>query len=194
MNPNGRPRAALLQTMVCARRPVVDRGAAGPCGARPRFNWAGIAQRFGLDAQRRRWLRRGALLPDAGKLGVSNAVLDKPGKLDAAEWDAVRRHAAYTEEILSRNGAFAELARVAAAHHERLDGGGYPRGLRDEQIALETRIITTADIFDAISAERPCRGAVPVPRTLAIMAGSVGTAIDPLRFEALKDALADRSA
>jgi len=154
----------------------------------------GIAQRLGLGPQRRRWLRRGALLHDVGKLGVSNAVLDKPGKLDAAEWDAVRRHAAYTEDILSRIGAFAELAQVAAAHHGRLDGGGYPRGLREGQIELETRIITAADIFDAISAERPYRGAVPVAQTLEIMAGSVGTAIDPLCFEALKDALAERRA
>jgi putative nucleotidyltransferase with HDIG domain len=125
-----------------------------------------IAAALGLSAPRRRWLRRGALLHDVGKLGVSNAVLDKPGKLDAAEWEAVKRHAAYTEEILSRIGAFRDLAHVAAAHHERLDGCGYPRGTRADAIALETRIITTADIFDAISAERPYRSAVPVPQTL----------------------------
>ncbi|MEO8298352.1 MAG: HD-GYP domain-containing protein [Burkholderiales bacterium] len=149
-----------------------------------------IAGALGLSAGRRRWLRRGALLHDVGKLGVSNAVLDKPGKLDADEWDAVRRHALHTEAILSRIGAFAELARVAAAHHERLDGGGYPHGLRGDQISLETRIITTADIFDAISAERPYRGAVPIPQTLEIMAATVGTALDPLCFEALKTVVA----
>jgi HD-GYP domain-containing protein (c-di-GMP phosphodiesterase class II) len=146
----------------------------------------GIAKTLGLTEQRRRWLKRGALLHDVGKLGVSNAVLDKPGKLDAAEWVAVRHHAAHTEDILSRIGAFGELARIAGAHHERLDGGGYPRGLKADQISLETRIITTADIFDAISANRPYRGAIPVPQTLAIMAETVGTAIDPLCFEALQ--------
>ena len=145
----------------------------------------GIADRLGLAPQRRRWLRRGALLHDVGKLGVSNSVLDKPGKLDAGEWDAVKRHALYTEQILSRISAFEELARVAGAHHERLDGGGYPRGLAAEAITLDTRIITVADIFDAISAERPYRGATPVERTLQIMGESVGSAIDPLCFEAL---------
>ncbi len=145
-----------------------------------------IASTLGLDDQRRRWLRRGALLHDLGKLGVSNAVLDKPGKLDADEWNAVKLHAAHTEAILSRIDAFSDLARVAAAHHERLDGGGYPRGVGSAEIPLETRIITTADIFDAITAERPYRAAVPVDRTLAMMAEHVGTAIDPECFAALK--------
>jgi len=149
-----------------------------------------MAEQMAMPEARRRWLKRGALLHDVGKLGVSNAVLDKPGKLDAHEWDAVKRHAAYTEAILGRIRPFAELARVAAAHHERLDGGGYPRGLRGDDIAMETRIITTADIFDAISAERPYRGAVPVPRTLEMMAENLGTAIDPLCFEALKQVIA----
>ena len=145
-----------------------------------------IAAELGVDPDRRRWLLRGALLHDVGKLGVSNAILDKPGKLDAAEWDAVRKHPTYTEEILSRIPQFAELAVVAGAHHERLDGKGYPRGLGAEQIARETRIITTADIFDAITAARPYRGAVPVPKTLEIMAESVGTALDPECFAALR--------
>ncbi len=100
-----------------------------------------------------------------------------------------RACALHTEAILSRIGAFGELARVAAAHHERLDGSGYPRGLRRDAISLETRIITVADIFDAISADRPYRGAVPIPRTLEMMAESVGTAIDPLCFEALQAVL-----
>lgn len=144
-----------------------------------------IASHLGLSAARRRWLKRGALLHDVGKLGVSNTVLDKPGKLDAEEWGAVQQHAAYTQDILCRIDAFAELGRISAAHHERLDGKGYPLGLQGDAISLETRIITTADIFDAISAERPYRGAVPIPKTLEMMAENVGTAIDPLCFEAL---------
>lgn len=149
-----------------------------------------IAGRLGLTPARRRWLRRGALLHDLGKLGVSNAILDKPGKLDEAEWEAIRRHPGYTEAILGRIGAFDELARVAGAHHERLDGGGYPQGLGAEQIALETRIITTADIFDAITAERPYRGATPVAQTLAVMREHVGSALDPACFEALAHSIA----
>jgi HD-GYP domain-containing protein (c-di-GMP phosphodiesterase class II) len=146
----------------------------------------GIAGVLGLAPQRRRWLRRAALLHDVGKLGVSNAILDKPGALDAPEWEIVRRHAELTEQILGRIHAFGELAQVAGAHHERLDGRGYPRALAGDAIPLETRIITTADIFDAISAERPYRGAVPVPRTLEMMAATVGTALDAACFEALK--------
>lgn len=148
-----------------------------------------IAETLGISPERRRWLKRGALLHDVGKLGVSNSVLDKPGKLDADEWAAVQAHAAYTEAILARIGAFAELARVSAAHHERLDGKGYPRGLLADEICLETRIITTADIFDAITAERPYRGAIPIPKTLEMMAENLGTAIDERCFEALKQAL-----
>ena len=148
-----------------------------------------IGEQLGLDAGRRRWLRRGALLHDVGKLGVSNAILDKPGKLDTEEWEAVKMHAVHTEAILRRIPAYVELARVSAAHHERLDGGGYPRGVAAEQIPMETRIITTADIFDAITAERPYRGAVPVAKTLEIMAESLGSAIDRDCFEALRLAL-----
>lgn len=145
----------------------------------------GIASTLGMSAAQRRWLHRGALLHDVGKLGVSNAILDKPGKLDAAEWEAVRRHAVYTEEILRRIPQFVELAQVAAAHHERLDGKGYPRGVSADQIRLETRVITTADIFDAITAERPYRAATPPRRTLEIMSESVGTALDPDCYAAL---------
>jgi len=148
-----------------------------------------IGEALGLSLERRRWLKRGALLHDVGKLGVSNSVLDKAGKLDAAEWAAVRDHARLTESILSKIHAFSELAKVAGAHHERLDGNGYPRGLKADEIAMETRIITTADIFDAITAERPYRGAVPIPQTLEMMAKTVGTALDPLCFDALKRAM-----
>jgi HD-GYP domain-containing protein (c-di-GMP phosphodiesterase class II) len=145
-----------------------------------------LGESMAVPEARRRWLKRGALLHDVGKLGVSNSILDKPGKLTDDEWKAVQRHASYTEAILGRVRIFDELARVSAAHHERLDGKGYPKGLSGADIAMETRIITTADIFDAITAERPYRGAVPVDKTLAIMADSVGTAIDVDCFENLK--------
>ena len=152
-----------------------------------------LAAQMGLSEPRRRWLKRGALLHDVGKLGVSNAILDKPGKLDEQEWAAVQMHAAYTEEILSRIGAFEELAQVAGAHHERLDGKGYPKGLKGDEITLETRIITTADIFDAITAKRPYRGAIPVPQALEMMAENLGTAIDPDCFAALQAGIQDFS-
>lgn len=145
-----------------------------------------VAEQLGISEPRRRWLRRGALLHDVGKLGVSNTILDKPGKLNSDEWEAVKRHAAYTGSILGRINIFEELAQVSSAHHERLDGNGYPSGLKGDEIVLETRIITVADIFDAITAERPYRGAISVTKTLAIMSEQVDIAIDKNCFEALK--------
>lgn len=145
-----------------------------------------LAAALGFDDQRRRWLRRAAVLHDVGKLGVSNAILDKAGRLDADEWRAVQLHATYTEQILGRIRLFSELAQVAGAHHERLDGRGYPRGIGADAIALETRIITVADIFDAITATRPYRGPIPIGRALSLMRAQVGTAIDPDCFAALE--------
>ncbi len=145
----------------------------------------GIAEEMQLSDQHRRWLRRGALLHDVGKLGVSNHILDKPGKLDEGEWEAVRRHATFTTEILQRIFHFQEMAVIAGAHHERLDGKGYPLQLQDEQITLETRIITTADIFDAITAARPYRGPIPIPQAIDIMQKEVGTALDERCMAAL---------
>lgn len=159
-----------------------------------------IAEELGLSNERRRWLHRAAVLHDVGKLGVSNSILDKPGRLDAEEWAAVQKHAAYTEEILLRIGPFAELARMAGAHHEKLDGTGYPRGLGADDIALETRIITVADVFDAISAKRPYHEATSIEGTLEIMRPFVGTAFDAECFKALElvvnrpDRLKDKSA
>jgi HD-GYP domain-containing protein (c-di-GMP phosphodiesterase class II) len=150
-----------------------------------------IAKQMELSVEQRRWLRRASLLHDIGKLGVSNSILDKPGKLDPEEWAAMQMHAAHTETILSRIAAFSELAAIAGAHHERLDGKGYPRGLKADQIALETRVITTADIFDALTADRPYRDAMPVAKALDIMSDMVGTAIDVDCFAALRRSLED---
>ena len=149
-----------------------------------------IALELGWSEERRRWLRRAALLHDIGKLGVSNAILDKPGKLNAAEWEAVKLHPAYTETILSRIAAFADVAAVASAHHERLDGKGYPKGLTGDEIAMETRVLTAADIFDAMTAERPYRPAMSSDKALAIMSEELGTTVDETCFAALSRAIA----
>lgn len=155
-----------------------------------------IAEQLGFAAPHRRWLKRAALLHDVGKLGVSNAILDKPGKPTDEEWVALRRHAELTEVILSRSGVFSDMAAIAAAHHERLDGRGYPKGLKGDEIALESRILMAADIFDALTAERPYRGPMPVSAALDIMRRDVPVAIDPVVFDALLTALArlDRAA
>jgi putative nucleotidyltransferase with HDIG domain len=148
-----------------------------------------IAEQLEFTAPQRRWLKRAALLHDIGKLGVSNTILDKPGKLDDAEWVAMKKHTTLGEMILSRIAAFKDLAAIAGGHHEKLDGNGYPRGLRGEQISLEIRIVTTADIFDALTADRPYRAAMPVDKALSIMTEMLGTALDPRCFDALKRAL-----
>lgn len=145
-----------------------------------------VALELGISGARRRWLHRGALLHDIGKLGVSNAILDKPARLDAQEWEAVKQHARFTEDILARVKVLRALAPLAGAHHERPDGKGYPKRLRGEAISLETRIITVADIFDAITAARPYRGAVPVEEALRMMERERDTAVDGRCLDALK--------
>lgn len=148
-----------------------------------------IAEEMGFDAERRRTVKRAALLHDIGKLGVSNLVLDKPGKLDDAEWAQMKAHATHSQEILSRIAAFRELAVIGGAHHEKLDGTGYPRGLRGDDINLETRIVSTADVFDALTADRPYRKAMPISQAMAILWSGAGSAHDPLCIAALERAL-----
>ncbi len=145
-----------------------------------------IAEELGLDAAERRRLKRAALLHDIGKLGVSNEILDKPGRLDEAEMAVMRGHALHSEAILSRIGAFRDLARVGGDHHERLDGKGYPRGLTKDEISRETRIVSVADVFDALTADRPYRRAMPVSKALGIMTDELGTAFDPDCVDALR--------
>lgn len=148
-----------------------------------------IAEQLGYSAADRRKLKRAALLHDIGKLGVSNMVLDKPGKLDEDEWRAIRLHPVYSHQILSQVSAFADLAPIARGHHERLDGRGYPDGLSVHEIGMETRIVTTADIFDALTADRPYRAAMPIEKALDIMSSDIGTAIDENCLNALRAAL-----
>lgn len=150
-----------------------------------------ISRHLGHSASHTAWIRRGGLLHDLGKLGVSNTVLDKPGSLNAVEWEQIKRHPALTENILARIGPFESLARVAGAHHERMDGYGYPRGLKGDGICLETRIITAADIFDALTASRPYREAMPIEQALTVMHKETGTAIDSDCLSALRAAIPD---
>jgi HD-GYP domain-containing protein (c-di-GMP phosphodiesterase class II) len=144
-----------------------------------------IAGEMGFSPARRRWLCRAALLHDIGMLAVSNTILDKPSRLTGDEFAAIKAHPLHAERILKAITVLADLAPVASGHHERLDGTGYPRGLKDAQISLETRILTTADIFDALTADRPYRPAMPASQALAIMSKDIGKAIDPKCFDAL---------
>jgi len=148
-----------------------------------------IAAGMGYSDSHRRWLRRAALLHDIGKLGVSNAILDKPGKPDDDEWTQIRMHPVYSRSILERIGPFADLAAIGGSHHERLDGKGYPEGLTGDGISDDVRIVTVADVFDALTADRPYRAALPVGEALAIMRRDAGTAFDPRMLAALEAAV-----
>jgi HD-GYP domain-containing protein (c-di-GMP phosphodiesterase class II) len=146
----------------------------------------GIAEELGLDPVDVRRVRRAALLHDLGKLGVSSAILDKPGRLTDAELDEVRRHPDHTLRILERVAPFRDLAEVAAMHHERVDGRGYHRGVGGAALPLEARILAVADQFEALSAERPYRERLDRAQVLAILERDLGTGIDADVFAALR--------
>ena len=131
-------------------------------------------------------LRRAALLHDLGKLGVSNLILDKPGKLTDEEFAEVRRHPAYSEQILRRVAVFDGIAEVAAAHHERLDGSGYHRGLVGSELSPAARVLAVADVFEAMTADRPYRPAMSVDEALSTMRLGVGARLCPVAFEGLR--------
>jgi putative nucleotidyltransferase with HDIG domain len=137
-----------------------------------------IARELDVPADELGVLRRAALLHDIGKLGVSNSILDKPGKLTDEEFAAVRQHPRFTEEILCRVSVFSPIAFVAGAHHERVDGRGYHRGIGGEDLPRDARILAVADVFDALYADRPYRASMPIERIIEIMIGDIGTAFD----------------
>lgn len=153
----------------------------------------GLTVRLGLPADAQRRMRRAGLLHDIGKLGVSNRILDKPGKLDADEWEAMRRHPALGQEILGKVDALQDTAWLAAVHHERLDGTGYFRGLDAAQLSVSARIIAVADVAEALLADRPYRTGLPIEEVLAIIRRDADTKFDGEAVEALQDVLADRA-
>ncbi len=144
-----------------------------------------IAGQMGVPDVERVRLRRAALLHDVGKLSVPNRILDKPGKLDADEWDVVRRHPHFTYEILARVPVFSDFAYDASCHHERIDGQGYHRGVPGEGLSETARILAAADVFDALSAARPYREAMPLERVLSIIGEDRGTHLCPVTVDAL---------
>jgi HD-GYP domain-containing protein (c-di-GMP phosphodiesterase class II) len=148
-----------------------------------------VAAELDLAPEGRRDLRRAALLHDIGKLGVSSRILDKPGPLTADEWVAMRRHPEMTQRILEHVEAFDGLVQTAAAHHERLDGRGYHRGLNAGELPLPARILAVADVAEALSANRPYRRALDQGEVLALMRHEVGTHFCPVAFAALEGAI-----
>jgi HD-GYP domain-containing protein (c-di-GMP phosphodiesterase class II) len=150
-----------------------------------------IGRAMGDDATALRDLRRAALLHDIGKLGVSTAILEKPGALTARERQEVMLHPMYTVQILSRVRVFGDIACSAGAHHERLDGTGYHQGLRGDEIDRMARILAVADVHDALTADRPYRAGMPVARALQVMRREAGTGLCPEVLDAHESVLAD---
>ncbi len=145
-----------------------------------------IAHTLGLNSTSQTLVHRAALLHDLGKLRVPNSILDKPGKLDAEEWRVVQEHPRLTRDILARIGPFRELADIAGAHHEKLDGSGYPFGADSNSLRLEARIIAVADVYGALTENRPYRPGMAVDAALAIIARDVPHKLDAECFEALR--------
>jgi putative two-component system response regulator len=140
-----------------------------------------LAERAGLGRARSELIRIASPMHDIGKIAVSDEILRKPGKLSEAEWVEMRRHPLIGSEILA--GSDSELLRlgglIALTHHERWDGTGYPNGLAREVIPLEGRIVALADVFDALTSERPYKPAFEIDHAVALMCDERGRHFDP---------------
>jgi putative nucleotidyltransferase with HDIG domain len=126
-----------------------------------------IATRMGLEPAVTERIVKAGILHDIGKIRVPDEILLKPSTLTAGEWEIMKRHAEAGAEILSAILALAPYAPIVAAHHERVDGRGYPHGLRGDDIALESRVVSVADSFHAMITDRPYRGALTYGEAIA---------------------------
>jgi HD-GYP domain-containing protein (c-di-GMP phosphodiesterase class II) len=149
----------------------------------------GIARTMGTSLLEQQRLYRAGLLHDIGKLGVWNRILDKPGRLDDEEVAIVRRHPAHTWEVLRNVGAFADFAWTSALHHERLDGNGYPWGIDRTGLDRAARILAVADIYEALTADRPYRGGMTSDAAFAILDAEGGSGVDSDVVHALRATL-----
>jgi PAS domain S-box-containing protein len=140
---------------------------------------AAIAERLGLDPDSVRAIGHAGEVHDLGKIAIPAEILSRPGKLDAIEFEIVKRHAQIGSDILRSSGLPWPLADVALQHHERLDGSGYPQGLHGDEICLPARIIAVADVVEAMSQHRPYRPALNIEVALAEVAAGAGTRFDP---------------
>jgi HD-GYP domain-containing protein (c-di-GMP phosphodiesterase class II) len=122
-----------------------------------------------------------------GKLSVPDEILNKPGALDDDEFAVIRRHPTWGRELLVELGGFPALVlSLVESHHERVDGAGYPNHARALELELEVRVLTVADVFDALTADRVYRAAWPAERALALLEEGVGAAFDPSCVAALR--------
>jgi len=141
----------------------------------------GICKEMGINREYREMIRVAALLHDYGKIGVPDSILKKPGRLTKNEYELVKEHARKTEEILERihfEGVYQEVPRIAGAHHEKIDGSGYPNGLKEHQIPLGAKIIAVADFFEAVTSKRHYRDPMPDDVAISMLKEGRGTHFD----------------
>ena len=127
---------------------------------------------------------RAAELHDVGKVGIPDAILDKPAALDIGEWDFIRQHTLLGERILNAAPALRPVANIVRSSHERWDGGGYPDGLAANQIPLGARIVAVCDAYEAMVSDRPYRRALGHEPALAELRSEAGHQFDPQVVEA----------
>lgn len=162
-----------------------DRYTQGHCERVADFACA-LAARVGMDERSLFWFRIGALLHDVGKLLIPAEVLNKPGRLDDEEWALVRRHPEAGVELLAGIDFPWDVRPIVLSHHERWDGRGYPHGLAGEGIPLVARILTVADVYDALTSERSYKPAMSHADALAVMRRDAGTQFDPALLAAFE--------
>lgn len=138
-----------------------------------------LAREIGLSDAETVHLRRGVLLHDIGKMGVPDAILLKPGSLTEEEWEIMRMHPVYAFEMLSGIPYLHQALDVPYCHHEKWDGSGYPRGLKEEQIPISARLFAVVDVYDAVTSDRPYRSAWTREQALEYLREQSGKHFDP---------------
>lgn len=145
-----------------------------------------VADLLRLDAASRRNLEFGALLHDIGKIAIPKSIINKPGALDAEEWEIVKTHTVEGHKMLERvGGVMGQVGRIVRSHHERWDGSGYPDRLQGEQIPIEARIISCCDAYNAMTTTRSYRKALPVDVARAELERNSASQFDPAIVAAL---------
>ncbi len=144
-----------------------------------------LARAVGMDEAWAEDLLHAAPMHDVGKIGIPDAVLLKPGKLDADEWDIMRRHPRIGAEIIGEHasGVLRVAREIALTHHEKWDGSGYPEGLAGEAIPLASRIVAVADVFDALTTRRPYKDAWSLETAFCHLRSEAGRHFDPALVE-----------
>ena len=138
-----------------------------------------LARELGLENNDLIHLRRGALLHDIGKIGIPDAILNKPGSLDDTEWKLMRQHPVFGFEILSPIAFLQPAAEIAYCHHENWDGSGYPRGLKGESIPKLARIVSVCNVWDALVSDHPYQRAWRQKDVLSYIEDASGKQFEP---------------